>query len=64
MSKVAKGLFFALAVITMGILALGAFIMSTDRVAGLLLCGSGLALAGAGFVAKSRVMRAKRLPDA
>ena len=64
MSKGTKGLFFALAVITMGLLALGAFTMSTDRAAGLLLCGSGLALAGAGFVAKGRVLRAKRLPDA
>lgn len=64
MSRGVKGAFFALAVITMGMLALGAFTMSTNRAAGLLLCGSGLALAGAGFVARGRILRAKRVPDA
>ena len=64
MSRGVKGAFFALAVVTMGLLALGAYTMSANRAAGLLLCGSGLALAGAGFVAKSRIMRANRLPGA
>ena len=64
MSRGVKGAFFTLAVVVMGLLALGAYTMPANRAAGLLLCGAGLVLAGAGFVVKSRIMRTNRLPDA
>ena len=64
MSRGVKGAFFALAVVTMGLLALGAYIMPANRAAGLLLCAAGLVLAGAGFVARNRIVRANRLPGA
>lgn len=62
MSRSAKGAFFALAVVTMGLLALGAYTMPANRAMGLLLCGAGLVLAGAGFGVKSRITRAHRMP--